>query len=392
MNQEEKYFVSLISSFLNEKAPETPPEIDWNEIYRLSEIHNVTAITANQIGKLPEEQMPDKALYSAFRQQIGQTIMNYDRKINAYNFLKKLLEESNTEYIFVKGIILNNFYPVKEFRTSGDIDVIIRDESFDNFKNYIKNQSIAIDCESPISCLSFETYGINIEVHNSLYPDNKYFENIFELAEKDGLEYKLSAENHLLYILCHIIKHFNICGAGIRMFMDIDVLIRRNFDQINYKHFFETCKDLNIETFVKSTLSLCKNWFSTPLKSDFDIIYDDKIKNLFESEILSGGSFGFKKRNLGDFYIFQGIGNSNKNNFISKLKAIAILFFPKKQYLYESFKYANKHHYLLPFAWLHRLFGAVFFRRKHSMNTIASIISSDEKSAQYKMLLNELEI
>lgn len=391
MNKEEKYFVSLISSFLNRKAPEAPYNIDWNEIYRLSEIHNVTAITANQISLLPQEQRPDKRLYSAFRQQIGHTLMHYDEKIKAYNFLKSLFEESNTEYIFVKGIILNTLYPVKEFRTSGDIDAIIREKDFDTFRGFIKSKGITIKEESAI-CLTFEINGIQIEVHSNLYSDNKYFDNIFELADKDGLEYKLSLENHLLYVLCHIIKHFNLCGAGIRMFMDIDVLLRHSTDCIDYKHFFSICKELNIENFVKCSFSLCKSWFSTPVESNFDISSDENVKYLFENEILSGGSFGFEKRGLADFYISQGIGKGSENNFVAKFKALFSLFFPKKQYLYEIYPYAKKHHFLLPFAWFNRLFKAVFIRRKHSMRTISSIINSDEKSAQYKRLLNELEI
>ncbi|MCD7796963.1 MAG: hypothetical protein LUG95_05000 [Clostridiales bacterium] len=49
MTENEKYFISLLSSFLNsDKAPTPSSDINWDEIYRLSQIHNVSAISANQ--------------------------------------------------------------------------------------------------------------------------------------------------------------------------------------------------------------------------------------------------------------------------------------------------------------------------------------------------------
>lgn len=391
MTAEEKYFISLISSFLNKTTPEIPKNVDWNKIYRLSEIHNVTAIIASGISKLPEEFRPNKKLYSSFRQQLGYTLINYDDKIKAYNYIKELLTENEIEYLFIKGIVLNKLYPVKEFRTCGDIDVIIKDKYFDRLKSILKKKGIKITEESAI-CLNFEYNKIQIEAHSNLYSDHKYFDNIFELAEKNGFEYTLSYENHLLYVLCHIVKHFKMCGAGIRMFMDIDVLIRKIDSCIDYNQFFTVCKELNIYYFAKFSFFLCNNWFLTPKTVNSGINIDKNILDLLENEILSGGSFGFQRRGLADYYLSKGSSGSEKNNFAAKLKAVVSLFFPKKEYLYSVYPYAKKHHFLLPAAWFERLFKAVFVRRKHSLNTMSSIIHSDEKALQYKKLLNELDI
>lgn len=211
---------------------------------------------------------------------------------------------------------------------------------------------------------------VHIEVHADTNRDSnsKYFKNIFDLAEKDESDtncYHLSDEVHLLYILCHIIKHFNICGAGIRMFMDIDVLIRHlNLDiNFDYNKFFDICKELNIETFTKASFALCAEWFSTPINADISLKNDKKIKELFEKEILSGGVFGFEKRNLSDYYLNIGIGKSGKNNILSKLRAFWALLFPSKEYLLGG-KYYAKPAIFLPLAWFERLFKAAFFTRQ----------------------------
>ncbi|MDD6728919.1 MAG: nucleotidyltransferase family protein [Eubacteriales bacterium] len=393
MTAEEKYFVSLISSFLNSRKPEKPKGIDWNEIYRLSEIHNVSAIVANQTGRLSDEEKPDKNLYSIFRQQIGYTIMNYDEKMKAYDELRQLLTDNDIDYIFVKGIILNKFYPVKEFRTSGDIDVIIRDDDFEKFKKIVIEKGLK-DSDDSTVCACFNIGNIFIEAHSSIHCDHEYFKNIFEIAEKgdDRNEYVLSLENHLLYVLCHIVNHFRKYGAGIRMFMDVDVILRQINGSLDYKKFFSLCRELNIESFVKYTFSLCRNWFNTPVKIDFDISENKAVKDMFEKEILSGGSFGYERRSLSDYYVSMAVGQNEKNGFKSKVKAFFHLLFPKKEYLYEGAPYASRHHILLPIAWLHRLYKGIFVRGGHSVSTVKGIINSDEEIVEYKKLLKELDI
>lgn len=391
MTNNEKYFVSLLSAFLNQTAPALPDNADWNEIYRLAEIHSVTAIIAASLSKLPKKHQPAGKLYSAFRQQLGYTVMNYNDKMKAYRFVKDLLIKNDIDYLFVKGIVLCDLYPSKELRASGDIDVIIKDSCFDRLLKILNDNAIEItDCSAV--CITFKYNNIFIEVHSNLYSDHKYFENIFELADKNGPEYTLKPETHLLYVLCHIIKHFNMCGAGIKMFLDIDILVRHLDHCIDYTQFFSVCKDLNINIFAKSAFSLCNYWFSTPKVTDYDITKDEKILNLFEKEILSGGSFGFEKRDLGNYYVAQGIGSGENNDIKAKIRAFGAFVFPKKEYLRSIYPYAKKHNILLPVAWSERIFKGVFLRNKHSWNTLSSILNSDESSARYKKLLNELDI
>lgn len=394
VTEDEKYFVSLISSHLNGKEPPLPDDnISWERIYSLSTAHNTAAIIADCIGKLPQESRPDAKLCSAFRQQLGYTLINFEQKIRAYNYIKSLLDECKSEYIFVKGIVLGELYPVREYRTSGDIDVLVRDESLEGIRAFLKKNSVVIK-EEDASYINAECFGVPIEIQSVLYGDSDFSKTLFDISQRNGFEYTLSPEAHLIYVLCHIVKHFNICGAGIRMFMDVDVLLRHleSDGSCDYEKICSVCEELNILNFTKYTFSLCRSWFSSPTDTVFDIEADENIMKMFEEEILGGGSFGFEKRGIASYYLSQGIGKSGKNNFASKLRALLALLFPKKEYLYSSFEYAKKHHFLLGAAWVERIFKAVFVRGGHSLGTVSSILGSDEKSAQYKKLLNELEI
>ena len=391
MNSNEKYFVSLISSHLNKVPPALPEGINWEEIYRLAEIHNICAIVTDQILKLPKDSQPDMQIMSKFRQQLGYTLIDCEEKEKAIDFLKSLFEKNEIEFLFVKGAMLREYYPVKEFRTSGDIDVVIKAQSikrlisllsgFQGVKKKKKKKDLIV-------CQCFEQ---EIEIHSNFDCDNPYFESIFDASEKCSYEYKISDEEHLLYVLCHIIKHFNSFGAGIKMFADIDVLIRHIGD-FDYDSFMDKCRSLNIEAFAKSSLSLCNYWFGTPVKAEISFEANSKFRELFENEIINSGAFGFNKRDLGDYYVNKGIGKDGKNNLSAKVRAFFKLLFPSKNYLKRSYTYCDRHPILLPLAWLNRLYDGIFKRGRQSRSTVNSIFNSGDETAQYKKLLDELEI
>lgn len=394
LNTNSKYFVSLISAYLNGNTPEAQSDFDWKEIYRLSKIHNVTAIIAYEAGLLQEKFRPEKEIYSIFRQQLGYTVINYEEKLKAKKYISDFLDKNNIDYMFIKGAILCNYYPVKEFRTSGDIDVIVRQRDFDKLKNAVskaedsqKFQRLKTGDKNEISLIC---NNIHIEIHNNNGLDNDYFKNIFDISDNSGNEYFISDKLHLVYVICHIAKHFNYYGAGIRMFMDIDILARR-LDEDAFLSALKICQELGLDIFARTCMSICKYWFDTPINTQYDIHKNSEIKEIFENEVLNFGTFGKSGKSLTDFYLIAGTSNSaNKKAY--KLKGIINFVFPDIKYLKLRYSFLEKHEYLLPAAWALRIGEGITKRNKHSRETLNSIVNSSKASDDYIRLLKELDI
>ncbi len=385
MNRNEKYFVSLISSHLNRTAPCFDNEADYDELYRLAAINNVSAIIYNELAKLSSDEKAKIKNFTDFKQQFGYTLIDYEEKQKAIKKITSLLNKNEIDYIFVKGAVIRNYYPIKELRTSADIDITVRDSEFDRLKELIKDENISIETNQP-NFISINVFNQNIEITAENQYDHEYFKDIFTLSTHENNQYVLDDYNHLIYIICHIIKHFRYCGAGIKMFMDIDVMIR-HIDNFDYDKVLELAKKLDIEVFTKAALSLCSYMFNTPVKAEIDFDKESDFRQIFEEEIINSGAFGFSKRDLGSHYI---IGSSH-NGKVSRTRAFLHLLFPGSDYLKNSFNYAMKHPILLPIAWLHRLFIAVFKRGSHSISTISKIANS-KSNTDYVKLLNELDI
>ena len=310
------------------------------------------------------------------------------KKQQLAEMLRNDFNNNEWDFIFVKGTAIRHLYPVPELRTSGDIDLFFKKECYDNILNYYKEKDFELTNNPNEIVLTID--GEHIELHNETDYDNPFFENIFDLSsEQNKYEQCLDIEMNMLYVLTHIAKHFNYFGAGIRMFMDVDVLIR-NCDSFDYESFYEKCKTANIETFANAVFSLCRLWFDTPVKSDF--IFNDEMLRTFENVIIDGGSFGFEARTLGEFYIDKSLKNGEKNSTFAKIKAILILLFPASKTLKNNYSYAKKCPLLLPIAWINRVFDGVFKRGKNSANTVKQIMTSGSEAEEYKKLMKELGI
>lgn len=392
MDKTKKYFIHLLSSFLNGEAPKPAEGINWEDLYELANIHSLTAIVTNEIMKLPNENKPDIQTFKKFKQQLGYVLISYNEKERIIGNLRDLFEKNEIPFIFVKGTHIRNLYPVKELRTSGDIDVYVNESDYAKAKKLLADkEDMKIDAENASIC-EFACGKEKIELHSTFDYDHEYFSNIFEHTRKvSDLEYELSLEEHLLFVIMHIAKHMRSYGAGVRMFMDVDVLVR-SIDNFDCESFIKKCSDNKLGAFAKAVFSLCGFWFNTPVEKQIDFSIDSTFNNNFMNSIIDGGSFGYEQRRTGDYYVSQSVIDNQKVNTAAKLKAILKMFFPESETLKRKFAYCKKHPILLPIAWVHKTVVGAVGHRKNSIQTFKQIINADDSAKDYADIIKELEL
>lgn len=389
MDKNEKYFLELLSSHINNEIPTPIEDIDWKKIYHLGDIHNVTALLSSQINKLPKEYRPQGKAKSYFNQALGLTISEYDNKIESYNYFIKLLNDNEIKHLVVKGAVLRDLYPAKEIRTSGDTDAVIEKEKFEFCGDMLLENGFT----------SMQRTGVEDDLfHNGhLFELKKDFETINEKSEElfnnpfdeklsynDGYTYYLFPIYHLVYVTYHILKHIKHGGAGVRQLLDICVLI--NNTDIDMKEFLSIMKELNLEKSTLVILSICKDWFNLNIDIDYEI--DSELKEKLSYTILTGGTFGYENGNVGTVRL----ANEMNNKKFATIKAIIGLFVISSEYLYRYYPYARKHHILLPIAYFNRIYDAVFKRGKRNLKHIESMFKDKETAIRLNEIINELEI
>lgn len=392
-----EYFIYLLSCHLNNEKPEGQSGIDWKEIFDLSKKHSVTGIIMTEIRQLDKQYQPEKEIFSAFNQNLGFTLQVYESKISAISKLLSVLTKAEIPHLLVKGAVLRNMYPEPALRTSGDTDVVVKESDFQKTVDVLSENGFETESvEGYVATTLFEDH--RFEIHTELESINVqskiYFSTPFDdISECSGFTYKLMPIYHLIYVITHIAHHMKIGGAGIRMLMDIDVLVR-NYPELDYKLFRNICRNIRIEKTADTLFALCIKWFSTPVQCDFSFDSEDNqdFYNDLCSMILDGGTFGFGNGGVGKDNLERSIGKNGKATFFTSLKALFHWIFPSFEYMKGCFLYARKHPVLIPFAWFHRLFKALFVYNKKSTGNLKEIFTGKEMSEKQHQLLTELEL
>ena len=395
MNETQKYFIHLLSSHLNNSPPLLNEKADWMGVFKLGELHNVTAILTTQIKRLPQEDRPEKSVINYFNQALGMTLQRYNSKALAIDKLNDVLDKAEIRRLFLKGAAIREYYPIGELRTSGDTDLYVDSENLDKSADILVENGFKLLQRTDVqNVLDFNDEEFEIKnIFDCLNSDiEEYFKSdAFDLSkcEKTGENtYILKPLYHLIYVISHFLRHLTEGGAGIRQLMDIDVLIR-NAD-IDIDELIEIAEQLKIDKSTKALLALSKQYFNTPV--DVYYIIDESLKSNLEDVILNGGVFGFAISDTGTKRLIATVSQSETSNLITRLKALLLMIFPKIIYLYRAYPYCAKHHILLPVAFFHRLFEAVFKRGKTNINSVKTIMTDDETALKIGDIIKELEI
>ncbi len=390
MTECELQFICLIKNFLRQLNTdcEKCKNYEWKNIFELSQKHSVSGIIASQILNFSDKSFLSEEIISYSKQVLCKTVQEYEIKKEMVNDISEILSKSEIRHIFIKGTAIKELYPQSELRTSGDIDVYVKADDFEtaekvfennNFKKVLKRSDVSV----------FVKNSQEIELHSKIkskIPDDK---SIFEYCETaNGFSYFPLKYFHFAYVVSHLAKHLAQGGAGVRMFMDIDVL----YGCLNAKEkkkAFEILKKLNLYKTATALLNMCRVWFDTPIEDDLKND-DEKLFEKMSRIVLEGGTFGFESGKAGKVYLQNSIGKSDRVSVFTRLKALQKLFFPSVSYLKSIYGFCEKNPILVPAAWFYRLFCAVFKRGNHSKNTIKEILSQNSVPEIYNDVLCEL--
>lgn len=375
MTLEKEYFIHLLFSFVNGTAPE-PETVDLQEVMEIARVHDVQGIIAQQIKLLPSEYLQNSELKDIISQYIGRTVQKSSIKDSARNMVESFLCDHHIDHLYVKGAVIKKYYPVPELRTSGDIDIIVRGNAFEDIVDVFKKGGFAV--KSVITdTLTIILSGVTFEIHKCADVNSEYFDDIFSMCTNDGCRYELDEYNHLAYVICHLCKHLSYRGAGIRMLLDIDLMIR-GIHNFNLDKLLNICEKAGRLQSAKAVIKLCNLWFNTPCIVDADI---SGLMPAFESVMLDGGAFGYE---------MNAIPVSNLGKY--KLGILFRLAFPDKELLRKAYPYYDKNSLLLPIARLNRLYDGITKKRSAVLNTARQLNHGTGSMEIQKALIDELGI
>ncbi len=395
MNQTEQVFLSLLRDYVCGQKLKALPTVDWQALYNLAQSHNVTGLVGRILADLPTDHRPPKALAAAFRQGMGQTLMAYEKRMAAVQVMEQTLTDAHIPYLTVKGTCTAAVYPDPPLRTSGDTDIVLTPDNQQKAVQALEQRGFAKKVTHD-DVVMLTLHGFEFELHTRMESINDGSRALLANPFAPEVAYNKSKNIWVLqpvyavyYTVLHLLHHIKTGGAGVRMLLDTDLLLRK--DPTLAPQVLELAERSGLERSFGCILALCKQWLDTPLPCSVPALDTDTVEK-FAAVILGGGVFGHGNGNTGAVFLARQKAADGSKTPFTRLVALFRYCFPKADYMVYQFPYLTRRPYLLPFAYLHRFCRGLFRNRTHSAAALQAIAGKNQGAALLHQVWSELDL
>lgn len=396
MDIDSRYFLALLTAFLNNQSPPDPDGADWKRVYELSCLHSLSGAVYLAMKKLPEEYRPETRIYNGLQSAFCNTLLRYGKQDALISKISDQLNLKGIRHIFFKGAVLRRLYPVSQMRTLGDIDLFIRDTDQAETDAALREMGCSLESSDDAEW-KYYLNELLIEIHYKVNNDfmkrkaetKDYFDSVWENAHSidGGFTWELDTEYHLIYLIAHMAKHLYNKGCGIRMLMDIAVILNNYCSELNYENILSELKKISLDSFACSIFTFCRTCFALPelpavtlrIKQDKEG-YEDMA-----DYFLKGGTFGFYNSRPFSYLIRQELEHTD-NGVRARHKALFRKLFPEPGWMQNKYPVLIKYPFLLPAAWIARGIMRILFRRKRTLKILKAFTESDDAKKDYLLL------
>ena len=361
MKAEQKFLIRILADHLAGQSTEISTDLDWKELFILSEQHQVSGIVYTQCKN------------SLFQQAYYRDIANHIKRREATALLEKSLRAHKIDFFLVKGSAIAECYPMPVLRTMGDVDVVVHPENRERVRDILCHVGFRTDGILGLFEWHFYYGNLLFELHDRLVYDQVANEDIHKAFFNDCWSYVqdgvINPSFHFLFLLFHLQKHFINMGVGFRQFMDVAFMERQ---YLNWPWIEKKLKELELWAFSEKVFALNEKWFGVVppfIIEPIDQRFIDEATHL----ILSNGVFGFDNEE-NKHNIAVNIVRSEENFFLARSKHVLhTVFYPYSDMIVmPQYSYLKNRKYLLPVAWAHRAIRTVYLKK--AVKTMKRII------------------
>ena len=306
--------------------------------------------------------------------------------------------------LVMKGLVLRDLYPQGDSRASSDEDLLVRREEFAALDESLTAQGFCRQLPRDPLAAHEITYwhknGLHLEVHLTLFPEdsaayghlNRAFADVFDRHVTEEILsvpiHTLEPTQHMLYLLCHGVKHFLHSGFGIRQVCDMVVFAEHCGWRIDWLWLDKTARAQGIRVFWMNLFALGEeylgfSWEAAGLPRPEDLTLD--CEAMLE-DILEGGVYGQStaQRTHSANITLQAVSGRHEKTGLRRT------VLPSLAYMETRYPYLKAHPWLLPVAWGQRV--ADYLRHADRAEAVQTIQTGQHRVAllrQYGLLGQE---
>lgn len=242
--------------------------------------------------------------YIGVQRQIESQNINLNKEIS---YFASICEKMVFPNMIVKGQTVGILYPKSTLRSSGDIDVLFKDDYQKSKEVLERTLNVTLPPQMVEKEISFYIGDTRFDLHKSIVDfctskNEHYWEKVMENAWKSPYQVTINGIKintlpptyNAIYIFLHLFYHFIREGVALRQFCDWTMVLHHYKSSIDYSKITEILCVLGLYkaykafgTIVVDELGLPANEFPVELNAK-----DRKWKNDILHDIFKGGNFG----------------------------------------------------------------------------------------------------
>ena len=350
MEQQYRLLIDLVRSHFTGEAVEVPDDADLTALYEAAARHKLETFVYSCLENTAHAASAMEAIGGAYHKAVFRDVQaDYIRAQ-----ITEVLTAAGIDHVYQRGVCLKHHYPVPAMRTMSDMDILIHTEDLDRLPEVMSK----LDCKQCPGDGNHRTFAVSPGYAVEFHPNLIHCSSNVGTGVNPGWQYVpegqphgeqfMTEEGFYLSVLCHLANHFAAGGVGVRFVMDIWVCRHLRQPQPDRALIEQELDRIGLLKFGKQIEALGDLWFS-------GITPQEDLAEL-EEYILTSSSHGDDKRSMLNSVCLSPGG--------SGFSALWRKVFYPKQDLYERFDWAKNRPWLLPVAWLVRVWKAVTRRHK----------------------------
>lgn len=373
INKKTETFIKIVRAGLSGEKQSIESGFETELLYNIAKRHRIMGLCFYGAGLLGLDE-DDTAMQMLYKGALSELSVHEKQKTETENLFCEL-EKEKISYMPLKGYLLKELYRRPELRTMGDADILIKMEEYPRIKEVMTRLGFEFCHESSNELVWKKGKIFNIELHRALFPSyNREFLSLFghpwSNAVKDNTEYryKMLPEDEFVFNFTHFVKHYKLGGIGVKHLCDLWVMTQNK--KLDFAQIESKIEKLNLTEFYQNIKKTLNYWFA-------DGEADEKTE-IITKTVIKSGAFGTRKSSQNAFALRLASENEalkGKN----KLAVWLFKIFPSAKYIEHKYPFLKKHKWLLPVAWIIRLFDATFVNQRKLKNGVKAIKNTDSE-------------
>lgn len=358
IKQEWHQLLELIKFSLGQgKAPVMGADTKWEDFYKICRFHKIQSMVCPGIQKLPKEQQPPEEIMKRFQEAESMEIARDAVQAFSQEELLEEFEKAGVSVLPLKGILMKQFYPVTSMRMMADLDILYETGKGEEVEAILTSLGYYCDHRDNHHDVFFRKPFMNIEMHHCMIGENSlldaYYEDVWKRAHReDGKTYicRLSWEDFYIFMIAHMAKHFQEGGCGIRSIVDIWRFLDKMQTGLDWDYIRQELRKIKLDQFERHMCTLVAVWFGEEEETEF---YAQLTELMMQS-----GIYGTIAN-----YNVQHVAGADKHVWKGQIKVWMEAIFLPYDGMKMQYPYLEKYPFLLPAAWIQRIFRTCFCRK-----------------------------